>query len=394
MTCSKMRLPALLSRLLRRAGILPAPPPTPLAGTDTLWLYDNLAFPSSTSPSGWSAEFIAAYFTAYSGQDLSRAVADIAEKLGLGEGDAAEATIAERVQPFLALVVEGRTAEVEFGGNGEKGGNGAGTVTLGPSNGGGVSINQVELPGGGWRDAQEVVSRAVLPAGMAHGVGGTIAELRTRFAGAEGWAVVSDIDDTIKVSHVRDRISLLRHTFALPPTAVDAMPELYASLNTTLKPAWFYLSASPYNLFPMLRSFIATHFPHGQLLLREMSWQELESFVVSLTVGTQAYKEAELERIMAHLPQRRWVLIGDSTQKDPEAYAAAYKKNPEKVRKIWIRAVKGVDEKVEKALNSEERWEEAFKGVPRGVWSVFEDPAQLEREAGELVAEVEAEGKK
>lgn len=55
-----------------------------------------------------------------------------------------------------------------------------------------------------------------------------------------------------------------------------------------------------------------------------MSWMEFESFLVSLTVGTQEYKEERMKTVMEWLPLRKWVLIGDSTQKDPEAYATMY----------------------------------------------------------------------
>lgn len=134
----------------------------------------------------------------------------------------------------------------------------------------------------------------------------------------------------------------------------------------------------------MLKEFVSENYPQGQILLREMSWQELESFVISLTVGTQKYKERELARLVTQLPNRKWVLIGDSTQKDPEAYATAYKANPEKVKRIWIRVVKGVNEMEEKRLNSEERFRAAFKGVPTEVWKTFSEASELEALVGEI----------
>lgn len=157
------------------------------------------------------------------------------------------------------------------------------------------------------------------------------------------------------------------------------MPELYQTLQSHLnKPVWFYLSASPYNLYPFLQAFTSAHYPRGQLMLREMSWMELQSFIVSLTVGTQGYKEERIRRVFTWLPQRKWVLIGDSTQTDPEAYSTLYKEFPERVGRIWIRLVKGVDEEKERELNSEERFERAFRGVPAHVWRTFEQPGELE----------------
>ena len=78
------------------------------------------------------------------------------------------------------------------------------------------------------------------------------------------------------------------------------------------------------------------------------------------------------------------ICIGDSTQSDPEAYAEAYKKHPGWIRAIWIRKAEDVTE-VTDALpgqsnekrNEPERFEKAFKDVPKEVWHVFEDPREL-----------------
>lgn len=187
------------------------------------------------------------------------------------------------------------------------------------------------------------------------------------------------------MTEVRDRLKLLRHTFALEAEAVADTPELYQHLNSVLRPAWFYLSASPYNLYPTLTQFVHSHYPQGQLLLREMTFQELESFVLSLTVGTQQYKEKELARLLKHLPERKWVFIGDSTQKDPESYAATYRKSPHAVKRIWIRVVEGVNLAEEKKLNSEDRFRKAFKGVPAEVWRTYRHARELQDLVGEIV---------
>ena len=107
--------------------------------------------------------------------------------------------------------------------------------------------------------------------------------------------------------------------------------------------------------------------------------------MVSLTVGTQQYKMAEIDKIVARLPGRRFVCIGDSTQKDPEAYAAMYRKHPKNVRHIWIRVVEGVNESEEKKLNAAKRFEAAFKGVPKDVWRTYKDPRELDRLVEKLV---------
>lgn len=174
-------LPPFLSRLLRKARLIPSPPSLPVQKEDTVWIYDNIAYPSSTSPSGWTAEFISAYFLANSGKNVAAVVADISEKLGLGKGDEAEERIAERVQCFLDVIQEQRTVDIEFAGNGK--------ITLGPSGKGGIAINQINLPPGKYQDGEELISTAVLPEGI--DMNTTIATMKTRFAGKDGWAVVS-----------------------------------------------------------------------------------------------------------------------------------------------------------------------------------------------------------
>src|ERR1700694_3264310 len=101
-----------------------------------------------------------------------------------------------------------------------------------------------------------------------------------------------DIDDTIKISDVRDRSKLLKNTFANPnPQAVGGMPDIYKALAARYNPTFFYLSASPWQIYPFLRHFTKTHYPFGQIILRDMSYMELSSFLASLTVGTQEYKQ-------------------------------------------------------------------------------------------------------
>jgi phosphatidate phosphatase APP1 len=106
------------------------------------------------------------------------------------------------------------------------------------------------------------------------------------------------------------------------PTPVAGMPELYADIQRLVTPAapFFYLSASPYNLYPFLRAFRERHYPNGQLVLRDASWMTLPGLLSNLTLGTQEYKVDRMKKIHSWLPQRKMICIGDSTQSDPEAY--------------------------------------------------------------------------
>lgn len=77
--------------------------------------------------------------------------------------------------------------------------------------------------------------------------------------------------------------------------------------------------------------------------------------------------------------------MGDSTQSDPEAYGDMYRKfGGGWVKRIFIRKVVGVEGMDAGVKNSEERFEAAFRDVPRGVWTVFEDPGELYAEVDKL----------
>lgn len=100
------------------------------------------------------------------------------------------------------------------------------------------------------------------------------------------------------------------------------MPELYGHIRRTITASapFFYLSASPYNLYPFLRNFRDTYYPHGQLILRDASWMTVSGLLSNLTLGTEKYKIDRMKKVRQWLPRRKMIFIGDSTQSDPEAY--------------------------------------------------------------------------
>jgi len=167
------------------------------------------------------------------------------------------------------------------------------------------------------------------------------------------------------------------------------MPEVYNSLVTRLSnPTFFYLSASPWQVYVFLQGFIRENYPFGQLILQDISYLKLPSFLHSLTFNIQKFKEDRMDKIHRWFPHKQWLCIGDSTQKDPEAYGtmfpcfedvsnSSYHRYPGWVKAIWIHVVEGVDPDAEKTLNAPERFEQAFAGIPRDVWKKFKNPEEL-----------------
>ncbi|KAJ4288563.1 hypothetical protein N0V90_011800 [Kalmusia sp. IMI 367209] len=334
---------------------------------DYVWLLDNTAYQNRLGR--WKAEFVAAYFVKNSGKDLSQVVGWIADKVGLAKDEQAEATIEKRIQPLLDQILPARSVTVDLQGM---------NVRLGPSGRHGISTDEIAVPGHDYKDGQVITSRAV---------DADATPVNTTFATAKGWALISDVDDTIKKTLTSSPVGILKTTFVDEPEPIKGMPELYKHLMQKLDtpPVW-YLSASPYNLYPFLRQFRETYYPAGTLILRDASWMNLAGFLANLTQGTEAYKVDRMEKIHEEFPKRKFVCIGDSTQSDPEAYGEMYRKHPKWIGAIYIRKVLGVAEVDDTEKNTPGRFERAFKDVPRGVWHVFEDPGELYAKVDALVA--------
>lgn len=335
-----------------------------------VWLFDSTAYrpvhPYPHKPQPWQVEVVSCVFVD-GRKDISKYVAVVADAIGIdgkvGLDEETRQRIAHRLQPFVYSVAPARTMTIEIP-------TGHGTVQkqdLGPTDRGGI-ISQTVLT-----SRHDVSDGTIVTPVLA----GWDRKVTTDmiFAGAEGWLVISDIDDSIKYTETSEAGGILRTTFAEEPRPIDGMPEFYAYIQNQLRPAWIYLSASPYNLYQFLRQFLRSYYHPGTLILRDSSWMDLAGFLDSYSLGTLAYKMDRMEKVHSWFPRRKVLCVGDSTQSDPEAYAGLYKKYPGWIQAIFIRKVTNVPHMQEK--NSDKRFQQAFKEIPEGVWKVFEQPEEL-----------------
>ncbi len=182
----------------------------------------------------------------------------------------------------------------------------------------------------------------------------------------EGLSVVSDIDDTIKISQVTDKKALLANTFLKPFETVPRMAPAYRRLAEA-GAVFHYVSSSPWQLFPALTDFMrASAFPRGSFHLRTFRLKD-ESFF-NLFKSAQATKPSVIEGLLAAYPKREFILIGDSGEQDPEIYGALARRHPGRIRHIYVRQVTPYDA---------ERYRAAFAGLPVTLWTVFRDPAVI-----------------
>ncbi len=183
-----------------------------------------------------------------------------------------------------------------------------------------------------------------------------------------GVSVVSDIDDTIKISGVGNKEELLANTFLRPFAAVPGMAAAYRCWAAR-GAVFCYLSASPWQLFPALRDFLhCADFPTGSLELRTFRLKDRSFF--NLFTSPRAYKLPRLQRLLARFPERRFVLVGDSGEQDPEIYAELARTHPGQVAAIYIRDLTG-------SPATAARCAAVFRPLSGVRWQLFRDGADL-----------------
>ncbi len=184
-----------------------------------------------------------------------------------------------------------------------------------------------------------------------------------------GLSVISDIDDTVKVTQVTDRRATVRNTFLRPFAPVPGMAAFYKNIARSNHAAFHYISASPWQLYAPLSEFIRSNgFPTGAFALKEFRWKN-KTFL-SLFADPEKYKRAVIEPLLKRFPDRRFVLIGDSGERDPEIYAALARKYPEQIERVLIRDVTGEP-------RTAQRYEMVFRGLPPERWQIFTSPGDL-----------------
>jgi hypothetical protein len=170
---------------------------------------------------------------------------------------------------------------------------------------------------------------------------------RARLVEPVGESVISDIDDTIKITEVPagPRV-LLRNTFLRDYKPVEEMIGRYREHGDAVM--FHYVSGSPWQLHKLLGEFVKGHFPEGAFHMKDLgknllvpeSWHDFVNFTKG-SAATFDQKVEQIGRIMRAFPRRKFTLYGDSGEKDPEVFRRIKSEFGDQVRKIYIRDVVG-----------------------------------------------------
>jgi len=137
-------------------------------------------------------------------------------------------------------------------------------------------------------------------------------------------------------------VAMARNTFLmnsrtrLPFAGVAAFYQaLRRGTGESLNPI-FYVSSSMWNLYDMLYDFFVVRgIPLGPLFLVDAGITR-EQFIMP---GHRRHKIAAIETLLATYPNLKFILIGDSTQKDPAIYLEIIEKHPGRILASYIRDV-------------------------------------------------------
>ena len=152
--------------------------------------------------------------------------------------------------------------------------------------------------------------------------------------------IISDIDDTILMTKVKSffRIKMLFYTIFVNPfrrKPIENAALFYHKKLASIKGYGpiIYLSNSPWNMYHYLKVFLEfNHFPKGELQLRDFGRQMLKK----KPPLTEQNKYVEIEKLLLVFSNTRFILVGDTAEKDFDIYTTINKRHPDRVEEIFL----------------------------------------------------------
>lgn len=151
--------------------------------------------------------------------------------------------------------------------------------------------------------------------------------------------IVSDVDDTVLVTHLPRPLVAAWNTFVKWEVAREAVPGMADLAQFVLRrfpdAPVVYLSTGAWNVAPTLVRFLRRNgYPAGPLLLTDWGPTNTGWFR-----SGRDHKRRTLERLRREFPDVEWILVGDDGQHDPSIYREFATRHPSAVRAIAIRTL-------------------------------------------------------
>lgn len=212
------------------------------------------------------------------------------------------------------------------------------------------------------------------------------------FSPDEGNVAIIDIDDTVRLTNVKNRLKMVKNSFTDPPIPVPGMSQAVNHIKEQLKIKTqkgrgvnkkqaietfiIYVTAGPNSLEESHAKFLQEFgFPEGLILSRTINVHNMSPHKFSeMDQAAWRFKIGTIQSIFKWFPNKSYYTLGDSGQKDVEVYAKVH--NTINQVCIWI-----IINLHEEANNDLRRFETVFREarIPDYSWRTFVDPGDLER---------------
>ncbi|OHX65707.1 phosphatase domain-containing protein [Flammeovirga pacifica] len=158
------------------------------------------------------------------------------------------------------------------------------------------------------------------------------------------YIVISDVDDTILITHATSFLKRIPQTIvkhAFKRKEVEDMSKFYKEMKHQGAEI-FYVSNSEMNLFWIIKLFLITRkFPLGPIYLRyQKNWRDfIRTPKANIDQLKNVHKINRISYLIDNFPEQKFLLVGDSGQKDPYTYKAIAEAFPNNISGIMIRDV-------------------------------------------------------
>lgn len=180
---------------------------------------------------------------------------------------------------------------------------------------------------------------------------------------SSGLTIISDIDDILRVTKIYQPKEGLLNSFARPFEQWMNMPSIYANWSRSIPNVHFhYLTTTPEQVTRNYMDFIFKTYPGGSFDTRPLNFSD-----VSATLQIRRFL---LDKIFLTYPQRKFVLVADTSNSDVmKAYPALATDYPNQVQCILLRNTSATDPEDKFPYNTK-----GFEGLDENKYMFFLTP--------------------
>lgn len=163
--------------------------------------------------------------------------------------------------------------------------------------------------------------------------GATLGNATAYLVPTTGLTIVSDIDDILRVTKIYEPAQGLLNTFAAPFVPWENMETIYSNWSSSLSNLHFhYLTTTPEQVTRNYMDFIYNNYPGGSFDTRPLNFSDV--------TATLSIRKFLLEKIFQTFPQRKFILVADTSNSDVmKDYPAMATEFPGQVQCIFLRYV-------------------------------------------------------